>query len=158
MGVSIPLPPGGKIAFRAVADSTPDTMTAAMLDTRHPSPPLSFALYTLATWRITHLLVEEDGPADAVLRARRIAGEGAFGQLMDCFYCMSIWVALPLAAGYARERAKRAPSERSGPSRKISQGGVVSWLALSGAACLLEQATRSEDAHPLGEEQPEGPP
>jgi Protein of unknown function (DUF1360) len=79
----------------------------------------------LATWRVTHLLVEEDGPADVVVRLRRAAGDGWVGQALDCFYCLSIWTAAPVAAAVAR-RPREAP---------------LTWLALSGAACLLERAT-----------------
>lgn len=84
-----------------------------------------FVVGALATWRVTHLLVEEDGPADAVVRLRRRAGDSWAGQAMDCFYCLSIWTAAPVAAVVARR-----PRER-----------LLTWLALSGAACLLEQAT-----------------
>jgi hypothetical protein len=35
---------------------------------------LRFALASLATWRVTHLLAEEDGPWDAVVRARARLG------------------------------------------------------------------------------------
>ncbi len=85
-----------------------------------------FLLATLATWRITHLLAEEDGPGDIVVRARERVGAGALGSLMDCFNCLSFWVAVPVSAALARKR-------RLDP---------LAWLALSGAACLLEQATR----------------
>jgi hypothetical protein len=37
----------------------------------------------LATWRVTHLLVNEDGPADVVVRLRRRAGSGCAGSLME---------------------------------------------------------------------------
>jgi hypothetical protein len=84
-----------------------------------------FVLASLATWRLTHLLAEEDGPADAVVRLRTYVGDGPLGGLMDCFQCLSVWVAAPLSVGLARTR-------RVDP---------VVWLALSGAACLLEQAT-----------------
>ena len=84
-----------------------------------------FLVGALATWRVTHLLVEEDGPADMVVRLRRRAGDGWMGQAMDCFYCLSIWTAAPVAAAVAR-RPREAP---------------LTWLALSGAACLLERAT-----------------
>ncbi|HJQ49720.1 MAG TPA: DUF1360 domain-containing protein [Gaiellaceae bacterium] len=84
-----------------------------------------FVLASLATWRVTHLLAEEDGPADAVVRLRRRAGSGRLGELMDCFYCLSIWVAAPATLAVAR-RPRDAP---------------LAWLALSGAACLLERAT-----------------
>ena len=87
--------------------------------------PSRFLLGALATWRLTHLLVEEDGPADVVVRLRERAGDGLIGQALDCFYCLSIWTAAPVAAAVSRR-----PRER-----------VLTWLALSGAACLLEQAT-----------------
>jgi hypothetical protein len=83
-------------------------------------------LAALATWRVTHLLAEEDGPGDVVVRLRARAGDGQLGSLMDCFYCLSIWVAVPFSVGLTRTR-------RADP---------LAWLALSGAACLLEQATR----------------
>src|SRR5579862_3348650 len=60
--------------------------------------PVPFALAALATWRLTHLIVAEDGPAEVVVRLRRAAGAGVVGQAMDCFYCASVWVALPVAA------------------------------------------------------------
>jgi Protein of unknown function (DUF1360) len=87
-----------------------------------------FALASLATWRITHLLAEEDGPADVVVRLRARLGSGQLGSLMDCFYCLSVWVAAPLGLLVAR-RPREAP---------------LTWLALSGAACLLERATEPE--------------
>jgi hypothetical protein len=93
---------------------------------------MSLVVGALATWRITHLLVEEDGPGDAVLRARRAAGAGVIGRAMDCFYCSSIWVALPFALGLTRTR---------GGHRFET---VATWLAMSGAACVLEQATQSD--------------
>jgi hypothetical protein len=84
-----------------------------------------FALGVLATWRVTHLLAEEDGPGDLVVRLRARAGDGWQGRLMDCFYCLSVWTAMPFALVVARRR-------RDAP---------VAVLALSGAACLLERAT-----------------
>lgn len=102
-----------------------------------PRPAGRFVLAALATWRVTHLLVEEDGPANIVVRLRRRAGSSWVGSALDCFYCTSVWVAVPLSVGLVRRR-------RLEP---------VSWLALSGAACLLEQATR---AAPLTYE-PTGP-
>ena len=45
-----------------------------------------FLVGALATWRVTHLLVEEDGPADLVFRLRERAGDGWVGQALDCFY------------------------------------------------------------------------
>jgi hypothetical protein len=89
-------------------------------------PGMRFALASLAIWRVTHLLAEEDGPANVVVRLRERAGDGVLGELMDCFYCLSVWVAAPFGFALAR-RPRDAP---------------LYSLALSGAASLLEQASR----------------
>ncbi len=110
---------------------------------RLTDPPARFVLASLATWRVTHLLAEEDGPADVVVRLRARAGAGRLGGLMDCFGCLSIWVAAPFSVGLAGARRR----------------GPVAWLAVSGAACLLEQATRARTApsHVPTEEETEQP-
>lgn len=82
-------------------------------------------LSVLATWRLTHLIAREDGPADLVARLRATLGPGWLGRLMDCFNCASLWVAAPIAWWLATSLGE----------------GVVMWLALSGAACLLERAS-----------------
>lgn len=51
----------------------------------------------LAVWRVTHLLHAEDGPWDIVVHLRRLAGTSFWGQLLDCFYCLSVWIAVPIA-------------------------------------------------------------
>ena len=84
---------------------------------------LRFVLAVLATWRVTHLLAREDGPADLIARLRNRLGDGFWGRLMDCFYCLSLWVAAPAALAVSREPL----------------GFVLAWLGLSGAACLLER-------------------
>jgi hypothetical protein len=56
-------------------------------------------LGALAVWRITHLLNAEDGPRDLFVRLRRRLGEGFWGDLLDCFYCLSLWIAVPFAWG-----------------------------------------------------------
>jgi hypothetical protein len=80
-------------------------------------------LAILATWRITHLLANEDGPADLIVRFRARLGNGIAAKLMDCFQCLSLWVALPIAFIVTR--------------RPLDL--LLVWLALSGAACLLEK-------------------
>jgi hypothetical protein len=54
-------------------------------------------LGVLAVWRVTHLLAAEDGPWNLVVWMRRKAGGGFLGRLLDCFYCLSLWIAAPLA-------------------------------------------------------------
>jgi Protein of unknown function (DUF1360) len=84
-----------------------------------------WALAALAVWRVTHLLWGEDGPGGSAARLRRSAGDSWLGELLDCFHCLSLWVAAPFAVWLA-----------SG-----WQHGLAGWLALSGAAGLLERAT-----------------
>jgi len=83
----------------------------------------SFAVAVLATWRVTHLLASEDGPADIVVGFRRWLDQSIVGKLMDCFNCLSLWIAAPVALFVSH-----------GPFEWL-----FSWLALSGGACLLER-------------------
>ena len=82
-----------------------------------------FVLAVLATWRVTHLLAAEDGPGAIVFRLRRRLGSGWLGALADCFNCLSLFVAAPAALFVSRQPLIWA----------------VTWLALSGGACLLER-------------------
>ena len=82
-----------------------------------------FLLGILSVWRVTHLLNAEDGPWELVVRLRRRAGTGFWGGLLDCFYCLSMWIAAPAALFLSRK-----PIE-----------WIFTWLALSGGACLLER-------------------
>ena len=85
----------------------------------------NFLLGILSVWRITHLLHAEDGPWDGVVRLRRRAGEGFWGQMLDCFYCLSVWIAAPFAIFLGQK-----PGER-----------ILLWPALSAGAILLERVT-----------------
>ena len=90
-------------------------------------------LGVLAVWRITHLLNAEDGPWDVLVKLRRLAGNGVFGGLLDCFYCLSLWVAAPLAW-------------LLGDGWKLR---LLLWPALSAGAILLEKlASRQRDVPP----------
>lgn len=91
-----------------------------------------WVLVALATWRLTHLLAEEDGPFDAVLRLRQWVGDGFIGRAMDCFHCLSLWLAAPLALFVSREPL----------------AWLLAWLAASGAAGLLHLATQARDKTP----------
>jgi hypothetical protein len=82
----------------------------------------------LAAWRITHLLQAEDGPFDLIYRLRKVLGSSVPGKMMDCFNCLSLWVAMPFAYFLADSWLER----------------ILLWLALSGGAILLERITRSK--------------
>jgi hypothetical protein len=84
-----------------------------------------FTLSVLCVWRISHLLQAEDGPGDLLVRLRRMAGSGFVGKLLDCFYCLSLWVAAPLAYFVPETRLER----------------LLWWPALSAGAILLERVT-----------------
>jgi hypothetical protein len=84
-----------------------------------------FVLAALATWRVTHLLSSEDGPADLIGRLRAGLGASIVGTLLGCFGCLSLWISIPFALLVAPRTADL----------------ILTWLALSGAAFLLERAT-----------------
>ncbi|MEP6467010.1 MAG: DUF1360 domain-containing protein [Parafilimonas sp.] len=86
---------------------------------------LYLILSVFAVWRLTHLIGKEDGPFDIIFFIRKKAANSFFGKLMDCFYCLSIWVAFPFGIWLGQTWIEK----------------ILAWLALSGAACLLEQAT-----------------
>lgn len=53
-------------------------------------------LAVLACWRLTSLLVYEDGPNETLAYLRGTLSE--WTRVLDCFWCTSVWVAAPLAA------------------------------------------------------------
>jgi len=94
-------------------------------------------LATLSVWRVTHLVIAEAGPWNIMGRLRARAGTGVVGQLLDCFYCTSLWVSAPAAWVAASAGA-------SAPRPDVRELGLL-WLALSGGAILLERATSRRD-------------
>lgn len=95
-------------------------------------PPTWLIVSVLAVWRVTHLLCEEDGPGDLFARLRRALGNGFFGRMLDCFYCLSLWVAAPAAWFLGSNWLDRS----------------LLWLGLSGGAILIERATVRPPAAP----------
>jgi lipoprotein signal peptidase len=86
---------------------------------------VKYWVLVIVVWRLTHLISAEDGPFDLIIKVRKLAGNSFFGKLMDCFYCLSIWMGL-LAALYMSRDAKEI---------------VLLCLYYSGAAILLEKIT-----------------
>lgn len=83
------------------------------------------ALGILAVWRVTHLLNAEDGPWDLFVRFRKLFGAGFWGSLLDCFYCLSLWIAAPFAWWIGSDWKER----------------FLLWPALSAGAILAERLT-----------------
>lgn len=82
----------------------------------------------LGVWRITYLLVAEGGPFQFFARLRRftvLRNAGFSGELLNCFYCLSLYVAVPFAWFLGDEWRE----------------WLLLWPALSGAAILLERTT-----------------
>ena len=80
-------------------------------------------LGTLAVWRVTHFLQAEDGPWEVVVRLRLAVGNNFVGNLIDCFYCLSLWVSAPFAWRLGESWGER----------------VLLWLSFSAGASLLEK-------------------
>lgn len=82
-----------------------------------------FLISILSVWRVTHLIQAEDGPFDIIFKLRKLAGNSFFGSLMDCFFCLSIWVALPIGIYFGNNWMEK----------------ILLVLSLSAAAIFLEQ-------------------
>jgi hypothetical protein len=98
------------------------------------------ALGILSVWRVTHLLYGEDGPGDVFVRLRRFAGQSFFGKLLDCFYCLSIWMAVPFAlllgAGW---------QERGLLVLALSAGAIVLERLTTPAAAYVEDQVEDQE-------------
>jgi hypothetical protein len=86
----------------------------------------------LGVWQITHLLHAEDGPWRSLQRLRAFLTGLGLGIAVTCFYCLSIWVALPIAFWIGE----------SWPER------ILLWFALAGAVSLMERALQGNAPPP----------
>lgn len=99
---------------------------------------LNIAIAALAVWRLTHLLNVEDGPFHAFESFRRMLRGLSLGGLIDCFYCLSVWVAGPFAIWIGNTWTER---------------GTLG-LALSGAAILINRSVEEAPQSALFFEEP----
>ena len=95
------------------------------------SPALELFVAVLATWRICHLFAHEDGPFDLIVRLRAPLGDSELGRMLDCTYCLSLWVAMPFAWLLTDSWL----------------GAICTWLAISGGACLLDRIVARSTSH-----------
>ena len=91
---------------------------------------IAFLAAVLAVWRVTHLVVVEDGPFDLLRRLRDAGARVGLERSINCFLCCSVWMAIPFALVIARGWTEM----------------VIVLPALSGGAILLERVTRERDA------------
>jgi hypothetical protein len=83
---------------------------------------LWFVLGALAVWRVTHMLHVEHGPFGLFLRLRKLAQILRAGDLVHCFYCLSVWTSAPVAYWLVSRWPDR----------------IAVWLALSACAIVIE--------------------
>jgi hypothetical protein len=113
--------------------------------TRLPDEAVGLVIGTLVTWRVSHLLVEEDGPGQVLTRLRRAVDATPMVGLLDCFGCTSIWVGAVASVAVQGRRARFGD---------LALGG----LAMSGAAFLVQRMiTQQEPAEWLPEPQVDSP-
>lgn len=81
---------------------------------------LELVLLSLAVWRVTALLVYDDGPWNVFARLR-----DAIGGPLNCFWCTSVWVSLV---------ASLVLWPRPG-----YPNGIILWWAIGGLSILLDE-------------------
>jgi hypothetical protein len=113
----------------------------------NPMPITWLVIAVLVTWRITHLVVAESGPWRVLERTRRALGGNIFGQLLDCFYCSSLWIAAPIAFLLDSTWLN---SSWLDPTWVVStwKARLLLWPALSAGAILIERSTHPETFAP----------
>ena len=99
---------------------------------------LRISIAILAVWRITHLLQKEDGPFDFIAHCRNLLRRTSLAGLADCFYCLSLWLAAPVALILGSTWADR----------------LILWPALSGAAIYINRLVESFPSPPSYHEEP----
>jgi hypothetical protein len=85
-----------------------------------------FLIAALATWRISFLLVREEGPGGIFARFRKKFETVFSGRLLGCIKCTGTWIAVPFAFFV------------KGSWLEL----VVIWLALAGVTALIDEWTR----------------
>lgn len=81
---------------------------------------MHYLILALATWRLSNLLVNEDGPANIFVQTRAFVGvqeyedkqNNAIAGIFACIWCMSVWVGALFGMGW------------------LAWGDAVLWVAL----------------------------
>ena len=99
---------------------------------------LRVMLSALAVWRVTHLLHSGDGPFLVLRKLRRWLRSVSLSGFLDCFLCLSLWVAVPFACALG------------GSFPEI----VLLVLGLSAAAILIDRVAGFSEAGAVALEEP----
>ena len=85
--------------------------------------PLTVLLASLAVYRLSRMLTDEEGPFMAFTKLRGVAKTDTWiGRGLECIMCLSVWVALPVALWI-----------------DWSWDWWLTWLALSGVTVVLRK-------------------
>ena len=93
----------------------------------------------LAVWRIAYLLTSEAGPWNLLGRLRQGLQSAFHTELVTCLYCVSVWIAAPLAFFISNSWKER----------------LLLWPALSAGAIVVEHTVHRELYSPLYYEDPQ---
>jgi hypothetical protein len=85
---------------------------------------IKIVLSMLAVWRLSHMMARETGPLKIFSRIYNWLPVGTWKSLMECPLCLSVWLSVPFVVYL---RPANVPD------------GIVLWLALSGAASIMEK-------------------
>lgn len=94
--------------------------------------PYWLVIGVLAVWRVTHLFSSEGGPWSILERMRNRLANTLAGELVSCFYCLSLWVAVPFALTLGDGWEER----------------LLLWPALSAGAILINRFMDREPPAP----------
>jgi len=101
--------------------------------------PFTFTIAALAVYRVSYLVVYEDGPLNLFIKGRSIvASVPVLGAATQCIYCFSLWVGAIIAVMVEAQFA--VPSAGSlGLLLEVALSG----LALSGGAILVHEVVEA---------------
>ena len=89
-----------------------------------------FVVLSFCVYRISHLLSQEDGPFNFVINFRKLFGKSQLGQLMDCFFCISIWISFILSFIFVKDTIGNI---------------LMEGFAISGAAVAIHKLTSKNE-------------
>ena len=100
-----------------------------------------FLLASLAAFRLTVLIVDEEGPFNCFGGLRTLIRKTPLSGLADCGYCMSVWVCAPFILLDVRPKDVYPNLEPPTVTDRL-----LTWLALSGSVYLMYNLKQWSDS------------